>query len=288
MRPPSGQYASVPRRRCRSAFTLIEALTVLVIATMLMIAAVEVYSRARTTADTLHARLGKDLLCTEVLQRIAQDLDRIALPGFDTSITVLNKNKNGYNVSQLTILSRYYGNSTRAEVYDKVIWQTDYDPMTDALVLYRARQGLRLDDPLLDVDLAGQPRDDVQRFVPVAEGITYFEVLVPSGDKLINAWTQSRLPNAVVVALSTALPVQNDLGEWIIPEKDVYTRTIAVDRTRHITFRLIDQEFDLSDLSSNDPNSLGALDMSGLSDTSSNGTTAREDEAASTAEEEQP
>lgn len=232
----------------------------LVIASILMIAAVEVYSHVRRTADTLHARLGKDLLCTEVLQRIAEDLDRIALPGFDTTVTVLNKNKNGYNVSQLTILSQYYGNSTRAEIYEKVIWQTDYDPMTDALILYRAHQGLRLEDPLLDLDAYGAPREDVQRFVPVADGITYFEILVPSGDSLVNAWTQSRLPNAVVVSMSTALPVQNDLGEWVIPETDIYTRTIAIDRTRNVQFRFVEGEFDLSALDANDPNSLEPLD----------------------------
>ncbi len=247
-------------------FTLIEALTVLVIASILMIAAVEVYSHVRRTADTLHARLGKDLLCTEVLQRIAEDLDRIALPGFDTTVTVLNKNKNGYNVSQLTILSQYYGNSTRAEIYEKVIWQTDYDPMTDALILYRAHQGLRLEDPLLDLDASGAPREDVQRFVPVADGITYFEILVPSGQSLVNAWTQSRLPNAVVVSMSTALPVQNDLGEWVIPETGIYTRTIAIDRTRNVPFRFVEGEFDLSALDANDPNSLEPLDATDSTD----------------------
>jgi len=255
---------SLYRLRYRQqAFTLIEALTVLIIASMLMIAAVEVYSHVRGTADRLHAELSKGLVCTEVLQRIAEDLDRIALPGFDTSVTVLNKTKNGYNVSQLTILSRYYGDGTRPQVYEKVVWQTDYDPMTDTLILYRAHQGLRLDDPLLDMDATGQPRDDVQRFVPVADGITYFEVLVPSGENLVNAWTQTRLPNAVMVSMSTALPVQNELGEWVIPEEAIYTRTIAVDRTRQLRFRFAKQDLDLSALGANDPNQFEPLAPTG-------------------------
>ncbi|MBN1126410.1 MAG: prepilin-type N-terminal cleavage/methylation domain-containing protein [Sedimentisphaerales bacterium] len=240
----------------RTAFTLIEILTVLTIASLVMIAAVEVYSRVRDTSDKIHRRLGRDLLPAEILQRIAEDLDRVAMPGFDTRVMVLNKTNNGYNVSQLTIESNYFGNANRPETYEKVLWQANYNPFNDKLFLYRSHQGLHLEDPVLDTDRSGRPREDVSRFVEVADNLTYIEILIPHGETFINSWTQSKLPNAVTISLSTAEPIQNELGEVIIPEEEIFTRTVAIDRTRAIPFRFVKKEFDMEGLDSNDPNEI--------------------------------
>ncbi|MBN1123498.1 MAG: prepilin-type N-terminal cleavage/methylation domain-containing protein [Sedimentisphaerales bacterium] len=238
------------------AFTLIEILTVLTIASLVMIAAVEVYSRVRDTSSKIHRRLGRDLLPAEILQRIAEDLDRVAMPGFDTRVMMLNKMDNGYNVSQLTIESNYFGNTNRSETYEKVIWQTNYNPFNDKLFLYRSHQGLQLEDPVLDTDLSGQPRQDVDRFVEVADNLTYIEILIPNGENYINSWTKSKPPNAVTISISTADPVQNEMGELIIPEGEIFTRTVAIDRTRVIPFKFVKKDFDMEDLDSNDPNDL--------------------------------
>ena len=76
----------IKHHKFSDAFTLIEAMTVLVIVAMISVAAINVHARIKKTTESIESRLDSNMLTTEVLQRIAEDLDRLAAPGLDTII----------------------------------------------------------------------------------------------------------------------------------------------------------------------------------------------------------
>ncbi len=244
--------------KSQRAFTLIEIITVITIATIIMIAAIQIYGRVRDTANSLNERLDKHTLTNEILQRIAEDLDYMATAGYNVTVSVKNKTKNNFNISQLVIQSKYYGADSGAapkpHIYERIVWQTDYDPFSDSLMLYRSHSGLQLEDPMLDVDLEGRPRDDLGKFVPLCLGITYFDIQIPSGEKFLPVWNKSTLPRAVTITISTATPIEDEFGDMVIPENELLTRTIAIDRTRDIRFKFVKKDFDMDDFDSYDPN----------------------------------
>ena len=256
--------------RTRRGFSLVEIVTVLIIATMLVMATISVYSRTRTSAEKINSRLDENTLATEILQRIAEDLDRLAIPGFDTTIEVTNKFDEGYNVSQLVIEKKFYGIETRAkpQTFEKIIWQTNYDSYEDALILYRAHSGVNLEDRTIDADessetslLAYQKRQDVL-FIPLASGITFFKIQAMSGGKVLDRWSSIYLPKAIVATLSFAAPFETVSGELEVEEERKITRTIAVDRTRKIRYKFVRKEFDDEDFEPEDPNDIGTTDVS--------------------------
>lgn len=244
------------RWRSAAGFSLIETLTVLTITAMIVVATMSVYSNVRRNVAAIDGNLDQGELPREILQRIAEDLDRLARPGFDTSVVVHNKLKNGYNISQLIIENRFYGDkpTNRPQIAERITWQSDYDPYTNTLILYRAHSGIRLEDGLIDRDQLDKEGKGIEQFVPLATGITHFELLIPSGDTLIREWSQTELPKAIRVLLSFGAPEQTDTGDWIIPDKDLFVRTIAVNRTRRMNFQFVKKDFDLSDIDSADPN----------------------------------
>jgi prepilin-type N-terminal cleavage/methylation domain-containing protein len=246
----------IHRRPEPAGFTLIETLTVLTITAMIMIATMSVYSAVRRNVAAIDGSLNQGELPREILQRMAEDLDRLARPGFDTSVIVRNKLKNGYNISQLIIENRFYGDAApnKPQVAERITWQSDFDPYTSTLILYRAHSGIRLEDGLIDRDQLDKQEQGIEQFVPLATGITHFELLIPSGDTLVTEWGQPDLPKAIRVLLSFGAPVQTETGDWIIPEQDLFVRTIAINRTRTISYQFIKKDFDLSDLDSADPN----------------------------------
>ena len=237
-------------------FSLIETLTVLAITAMIMIATMSVYSNVRRNVAAIDGNLDQGELPREILQRIAEDLDRLARPGFDTSVIVRNKLKNGYNISQLIIENRFYGDDppNKPQIAERITWQSDFDPYTSTLILYRAHSGIRLEDGLVDREQLDKQEKGIEQFVPLAAGITHFELLIPSGDTLVREWGQPDLPKAIRVLLSFGAPEQTETGDWIIPEQDLFVRTIAINRTRPISYQFVKKDFDLSDLDSADPN----------------------------------
>ncbi len=254
---------AIERRDESAGFSLIEMLTVLTITAMIVMATMSVYSSVRRNVAAIDGNLDQGELPREILQRIAEDLDRLARPGFDTSVIVRNKLKNGYNISQLIIENRFYGDkpTTQAQIAERIIWQSDYDPFTNSLILYRAHSGIRLEDGLIDRDKIDKEGQGIEQYVPLATGITHFEFLVPSGETLLPAWNQPELPKAIRVLLSFGPPEQTDTGDWIISEKNLFVRTIAIDRTRRLTFQFVKKDFDLSDFDTADPNAVNIETM---------------------------
>ncbi len=257
--------------RARRGFSLVEIITVLTIATMLVMATISVYTRTRTSAEKINSRLDENTLATEILQRIAEDLDRLATPGFDTTIRITNKFDEGYNVSQLVIEKKFYGIEirARAKTFEKVTWQTNYDSYEDALILYRAHGGVNLEDRTIDADessetslLAYQKRREVL-FIPLASGITFFKIQGMSSGKVLDRWSSSSLPKAIVVTLSFAEPFETVSGELEVEEEQKITRTIAVDRTRKIKYKFVRTEYDSEDFEPQDPNE---IDTTGVPD----------------------
>jgi hypothetical protein len=171
-------------------------------------------------------------------------------------VIVRNKLKNGYNISQLIIENRFFGDAApnKPQLAERITWQSDFDPYTSTLILYRAHSGIRLEDGLIDRDQLDKQEQGIEQFVPLATGITHFELLIPSGEMLVREWGQPDLPKAIRVLLSFGAPVQTETGDWIIPEQDLFVRTIAINRTRPYIYQFVKKDFDLSELDSADPN----------------------------------
>jgi prepilin-type N-terminal cleavage/methylation domain-containing protein len=242
--------------RRRRGFSLIEILTVLTLSAMILTAVILIYNRVRNSAAAITARLNKQGLPDEILQKIAEDIDRLAAPGFDSSISIRNKEDAGYNSAQLVIENRYYGNSQVANIYERVVWQSSYDPFLDQMILYRSHGGLNLEDKLVDEVRSGEGKPEM--FVPVCSGLTYFGIFALTGRETeeqepASSWQKQTMPNGILLGLSLEPMTQMEDGSFVLPEESIVYRAVAVDRTRSISYKFTAKLVDPND--SNDPNS---------------------------------
>ena len=242
------------------AFTLIETIIVLSIATMIMMATLTIYGRVKTAAASMNRALNKNVLATEILQRIAEDLDRLASPGLDTKITIRKKpDSSGYDLVRMVIENKIVDKDNKPQIFERVIWQTDYDFYEDAIILYRLHGGLALEDRVTAGSAHDEPQElDEELFIPLCSGITFFSIDVLIGDNLQGQWTANSLPKAITAGISFAEPVENFEGEFEILETEIVTRTIAIDRTRKINYRFIKKDFTKEGLEETDPNKIDA------------------------------
>jgi len=220
-------------------FSLVEVLAALTIGVMVLVAVLGVYSRAGRSAAAITHKLDSSRLPSEVLQRIAEDFDRIITSGPDTKVTIVNKLDNLYPTARLTILKNYYDKASKPQILEEIIWQTSYDYETDSLVLYRSHSGIALEDKLLD-----EERESWEKgypFVPICDGVTFFKIQVPRGEDFLDRWGGS-LPLGIVVTISFAEPFKTVAGNLDVPDEEKITRTIAVDRTRKIKFIFVKKE----------------------------------------------
>jgi len=235
----------------KKGFTLIEMIVVLMLASMVVVAVLGIYSRVRASAVTILDRLQANRLQTEILQKIAEDIDRLAAPGFDAVINFQNKLDNGYRSARLVLENSYYGNDDKKDTYERVVWQTSYDPLDDTLILYRMHGGLNVEDKILEKDPESSASADL--FIPVAAGVTYFELKAQEGENVLGAWTSGTLPKAVRVGISFAFPQELEDGSVGVPEADIFYRTIAIDRTRLIPYEFVKKKFAMPE---EDPNEI--------------------------------
>jgi hypothetical protein len=248
--------------KCRTqGFSLIEILTVLILSVMILSAVIMIYSRVRGSAAQIIDRLDTDSIPGEILQKIAEDIDRLAAPGFDATISIQNKLDNGYNSAQLVIENRYYDNSEppQPNIYERVVWQSMYDPMLDQMILYRNHSGLNSEDAVLDKTLSDEQKEDkLDAFVPVCPGLTYFGVYALAGqEEPLPQWQKQVMPAGVLVRLSLQPVVQLEDGSYELPEESIISRTVAVDRTRPMAYKVGEKLADYSDpnkVEGNDPN----------------------------------
>ncbi len=212
-------------------FSLAEVLTALMIGSMILVAVLGIYSHSERSANSVTQRLDESRLPSEILQRIAEDLDAIVTSASDTKITIENQLEEGFAGARLTIQKTIYNSKNEIEVFEKIVWQTNYEPDANGLVLYRSYSGMGAEDKLLD-----ESKETWQRelFVPICSGVTLFKIQVPIGEQFQDKWTSDSLPHGIAINISFATPVKSVTGTLEVPETKKITRTIAVDRTRKI------------------------------------------------------
>ncbi|MCE5185476.1 MAG: prepilin-type N-terminal cleavage/methylation domain-containing protein [Planctomycetaceae bacterium] len=229
-------------------FTLVETLVVLALSSMIMIAILGIYQQVRAGAVAITGQLEKNRLNAEILQKIAEDIDRLAAPGFEATINFRNKLDSGYRSAQLILESSFYGNNNRKMTYERIVWQTSYDAFSDSMILYRLHDGINVEDKI--IEKTPDESSGAGLFIPVASGVTYFECKAQQGEDVLGAWTAAALPKAVRIGLSFEFPRQLEDGTVGVPEEAVSFRTIAVDRTRMIAYNFVKKKFDIPE----DPN----------------------------------
>jgi len=220
----------------RTGFSLAEVLAAVTIGSMILVAVLSIYNRVERSAAKVTKTLRSTQLSSEVLQRIAEDLDRIISSDSDTTINIQNKLKNGFPAAKLTITKTIKDNAKKEQKFEEIIWQSlhDYESPATGLVLYRGYTGTALEDKLLD-----KSKDNLElaRSVPVCSGVTFFEINAIQNEKPVNKW-DGPPPTGITVTLSFAEPFKSTNSSWDVPEMEKDTRTIAIDRTRKIQFAL--------------------------------------------------
>lgn len=221
--------------RARKGFSLAEVITSLTIGAMVLVAVLIVYNRAERSAEAVARRLDSSRLPTEVMQRIAEDLDGIIASGSDTKIYFENKFENGFPTARLTITRTFFDNKNQEKTYEEITWQTNYDfeSNLNGLVLYRSHSGIAMEDKLLDKNKDVWEREI---FVPICTGVTFFKIRVPWGETYLDKWTSTSMPPGIEVTISFAEPFKTVGGTLDVPEEEKIVRTIAVDRTRKMKF----------------------------------------------------
>ena len=248
------RISAIKTRGFRKGLSLAEVLASLVIGSIVLVAMVQIHSQAERNAAAAFRRLDATRLPAEILQLIAEDLDRIVGSGTETRISINNKPIEGYASSQLIIRNTMKDEKSRVKEFETVTWQGSYDLESgyDGLVLYRGQKGIIPSDKLLDTQRADW--ESSYPFVPVCEGITYFTIMVPQGDQLLARWSGAKLPKSIIVTISFAEPVELEDGTVDVPEEEKFTRIIAIDRTRKIKFSLIRERREDYDDEESDPN----------------------------------
>jgi hypothetical protein len=225
------------QQRSARGYSLGEMIVVLVIAAMVLTAILGVYGRANRAAEAVLTKIETPVLAAEVLQLMARDLDRIMGPD-DVSIQIKNGFDNGFITAQM-ILRRTVENAQRQEqLLEEIVWRAgyDYDSDVPGLVIYRSYGGVGLEDELFD-----QKRDELESqspLIPVCRGVTFFRIEVPQGQGVLDKWSDAELPPGVTVTLSFAEPYETVRGTQDVLEHQKISRTIAINRTRTISFRL--------------------------------------------------
>ncbi|MCK4999631.1 MAG: hypothetical protein KAS23_08850 [Anaerohalosphaera sp.] len=251
----------------RRAFTLVEMIAVVMMAAMIVVAILGVHYQITSAIASINERLNSDDISSEVLQRIAEDLDRLASPGFDTAVRTFNKFEGGYQKAQLVIENKIYGSDNKSKIFERVIWHSFYDSFSETMTLYRSHGGIAMEDQLMDYAMssatetsqASLQKAGQEPCVPICEGLTYFEISAVSGTKVIANWSSTTLPTALLISVSFAEPIETVTGEFEIPLEEIYTRTVAIDRTRKIGYKFIKKDFSLddpNDVSAEDPNDI--------------------------------
>ncbi len=220
----------------KPAFTLAETLAALAVGSMVLIIVLAFYNRAQTGAAGVINKLESSRLPREVLQRITEDLDRIAGFGQGTQIGIANKFQDGYSVAKLEILRVINDAKNQPQTLEKIVWQSSIEPDSGLLTLYRSHSGIALEDNLLDSQKETWQRE---LFVPICTGLTFFRIEVyQDGNTPLDKWSGENLPAVVTITLSFAQPYKTVDGTLDVPEEDKLVRTVAVDRTRKPVFTI--------------------------------------------------
>lgn len=241
------RFSSMKRKHITSegpaGFSLAEVLAALTIGAMILVAVLAVHNRAERSAAAITRHLDSSRLPAEVLQLIAEDIDRIVPPGTDTKVTIENKFDDAFATARLTILKSYYNRKDQKQTFEEIIWQSSYDNDANGLVLYRSYNGIGFEDKLLEEKRADWEKE--YSFVPICAGATFFSITTPDGK---TEWKADSLPNGIVAIISFAEPFKTLDGTMDVLDEQKITRTITIDRTRKPRFVIKEIEFDINDI----------------------------------------
>jgi len=222
-------------------FSLAEVLAALTIGAMISVAVLGIYRRADRSAAAVIQKLDSSRLPSEILQRIAEDLDTVFSSSSAAKVIIENKFANVAGTklvpaAKLTITDTIEDNRNRELKFKEIIWQSSYDveSTADGLVLYRSHSGIAWEDKVLDKN-----KEDWERelFVPICGGVTFFKIEAVTGDIRAERWNGSP-PPAIALTISFAEPYKKVDGTFDVPDEEKITRTIALDRTRKIRFEI--------------------------------------------------
>jgi prepilin-type N-terminal cleavage/methylation domain-containing protein len=224
-------------RERNRGFSLAEVLTALTIGSMVLVAVLSIYSRVENAAAGVTRRLDSTRLPAEILQCIAEDLDRVAGTSSDAKITIDNKIVNGLQTARLRISNTFYNKQNKKQTFEEIIWQGNYDYEADnGLILYRSHSGVTAEDKLLDDQKENWEKE---LFVPICAGVTFFKIEARRDETLLDKWTSTGLPYGIVVTVSFAEPFKQLDGTLDVPEAEKISRTIAVSKSRKIKFKIV-------------------------------------------------
>lgn len=225
----------------RKALTLYELLAALAVTALILIAALSLLQVCLNATAKIDYELTQNAGSREVLQKLAEDINSISS---DTNTTVkLSKHaKNGVDIMRLEMENYFIGKGEAKRKYRRIIWQSDYDPDTGLIVIYRCHSGLLLEDSLVSTEQQAEP--DREIYVPVCINATHFNVSVFNGEDIAESWAADQLPSGLVAEISFAEPVEDITGNWIVPDEDIMRRTISVNRSKEYQYRFLDKNLE--------------------------------------------
>jgi prepilin-type N-terminal cleavage/methylation domain-containing protein len=227
----------------RSGFTLTELMVAVVIASMLLSVLLAISSHVQQSAASIERTLGEFELVQEVLQLIAEDLDTKIDPEAGTTLTVFNRVEDGYPTAKMVITTTMKDAKYEDQILEEITWQANVDIQTNRIVLYRSHTGHILEDKLLDQ--RREQAESLSPFVPVCGGLTAFSIEVYRNDEWTDQWASTELPTGIRVVMTDAIAEKNVRGEWEVPEEALVTRTMAINRTRELKFKVADPNADV-------------------------------------------
>lgn len=220
----------------RSGFSLGEMLAAMTIGAMVLVAVLTIYNRAERSAVAVTRSLDISRTPRELLQRIAEDIDRMISSGSDAQITIQNKYDHLFPTARLVMSRTYKDRADRDQKFEEIVWQTSYDfeSLGDGLVLYRSHSGVGTEDKVLDKNKSDWEKE---LFVPLCGGVTFFKIRAIKAEKYLDIWNGSP-PPGIEVAISFAEPYKKVDGTLDVLDEQKIVRTVAPDRTRKITFKV--------------------------------------------------
>ena len=241
-------------------FSLVEILAAMTIGSMVLVAVFTVYRRVEHTAAALTRSLDNSSRGNEVLQLMAEDLDKMVTTDSDTDVVLVNRHVDSHSAALFAIRTHYKDPTNKEQMYKEIIWQCNRNQESDAndLVMYRSCESIVPEDKLLDKN-----KDSLERsvYVPICRGVTYFNIDIITGEKRPDTIWPGGMTLGAKFTVSFAKPYKNADGFYEVPENEKFTRTIAFDKTRKIRFEMPE----------NDPNagSGNMMQLNNLGDTGS-------------------
>lgn len=221
------------RRRLYRGYSLGEMLAALVIGAMVLTSILGIYGRANQASEAVARKIDSPALGWEVLQLIAEDVDRMA-NGTGAVIEMKNGVDNGFARAELVLRRTFFNGENAEQTLEEIIWRAGYDYDSGALAIYRSYSGLAPEDRLLD-----SKREDWEAnypFVPICRGVTFFHIEVTNGEQTSDTWSGTTLPPGLTISLSFAPAYETVGGVLDVEETKKINRAIAIERMRAVRF----------------------------------------------------